>query len=510
MRRVRFRLFRRLFHHRRPGLDDRQPSMTISGSGATRLGAAVLPLTAQHPGRSGVTVLRDGRNAFAARALLADAAERTLDIQYYIWRNDMSGTLLMEAVRRAAERGVRVRLLLDDSNTHGLDALLAALDTHPNIEVRLFNPFFRRRWRWLGYLTDFARLNRRMHNKSFTADGLVTIVGGRNVGDEYFDAGAELSFYDLDVLAIGPVVADVAADFDRYWACDAAYRADRVLPRANRASLRTVRLAAETVELAPAARSYVDALESSAFVRDLLDARLPFEWAATHLVSDDPARALRHRRHPRSERQPVSARLAAIAGDARTTLHVISPYLVPTRHGVAALRALIARGVAVSALTNSLEATDHAIVHAGYARRRRELLAAGVTLYEMKRIAPRPRGRRRHRRGSARTGLHAKTFATDHARMFVGSFNFDPRSALLNTEMGVVIDSPALARDVATAFALDIPERSYRLRLDAAGRIQWVEQLDGAEVVHTHEPGTTPWLRLGVALLALLPIEGLL
>ena len=205
---------RPLWRLRRP--EHRQPS-PLPDFSDTRLLHSVLPRVRLHPGKSGVVELRDGRDAFAARALLADAAERTLDIQYYIWRNDMSGILLFDAVRRAADRGVRVRLLLDDNNTAGLDPLLSALNAHPQIEVRLFNPFALRRWRVLNYFTDFARLNRRMHNKTFTADNQVTIVGGRNVGDEYFDAHQDFAFIDLDVLAIGPVVNDVSSDFERYW-----------------------------------------------------------------------------------------------------------------------------------------------------------------------------------------------------------------------------------------------------------------------------------------------------
>jgi len=191
-------------------------SITASKPLDTRLGAAVRPLTQARDGLSGIAPLQDGRDAFAARALLADAAERSLDVQYYIWRGDMSGTLLFAALHRAAERGVRVRLLLDDNNTLGLDPILAALNRHPNIAVRLFNPFKHRRWRFVDFLSDFGRVNRRMHNKSFTADNQVAILGGRNVGDEYFGAGNDTLFVDLDVLAVGPVVNDVSRDFERY------------------------------------------------------------------------------------------------------------------------------------------------------------------------------------------------------------------------------------------------------------------------------------------------------
>jgi putative cardiolipin synthase len=262
-----------------PSLENRSTTRNLANTDTTQLGRAISPRVEAHRGRSGIYPLRDGRDAFAARALLANAAERTLDVQYYIWQNDMSGTLLFEALHRAAERGVRVRLLLDDHNTAGLDSLLAALDAHPNIQVRLFNPLVYRQWRIFNYLTDFSRLNRRMHNKSFTADNQITIVGGRNVGDEYFGAGQESLFVDLDVMAIGPVVKDVSRDFDRYWNSKSSYPADRLLPDVSPAAISHVTAAASRVERKPEARAYIRAIAKSPFVREMLERQLRFEWA---------------------------------------------------------------------------------------------------------------------------------------------------------------------------------------------------------------------------------------
>lgn len=205
-----------------PSLAGRTQSTAIPASGDTRIGRAIGPELAAHPGLTGIHALADARDAFASRMLLADGAEKSLDVQYYIWRHDISGNLLLKALGRAADRGVRVRLLLDDHNTAGLDEVLADLDAHPDIEVRLFNPVGIRRPRLLAYLTDFPRLNRRMHNKSFTADNQASIVGGRNIGDEYFDITPDVAFVDLDVMAIGPVVRDVSDDFDRYWASESS------------------------------------------------------------------------------------------------------------------------------------------------------------------------------------------------------------------------------------------------------------------------------------------------
>lgn len=464
-----------------------------------------------HPDRSGIVALPDGHDAFAARALLADAAEDTLDVRYYIWHNDMSGTMLFAALRRAADRGVRVRLLLDDNNTAGLDDVLATLDAHTNIEVRLFNAFKLRRWRLLEYLTDFRRLNRRMHNKSFTADGQATIIGGRNVGDEYFDAGQAPWFVDLDVLAIGPVVQEVSQDFERYWASASATPANRVLPRLTPAAQVAVATEAARVEHLPAAAAYSAALARSPFVRDLLSHHLTFEWSPTRMVSDDPAKGL--------DRAPEEAmlwhRLMASFEAPMRELRLVSPYFVPGRAGVEALTALARQGVKVTVLTNALEATDVTAVHAGYAKRRGALLAAGVALFELKRTGPhRPamRGERQGLRGSgsSASSLHAKTFVMDRSRVFIGSFNFDPRSARLNTEMGFVIDSPALASAMAERFADELPTRAYQVGLGDTGRLRWIDRQDGVEIVREAEPGTSVWRRLSVTVLSVLPIEWLL
>jgi len=224
---------------RLPSLEGRTTSAALLDTADTRLGKSITPLLATHPGLSGIYALPDSRDAFAARARLAEVAERTLDVQYYIWENDMTGTLLFEALHAAADRGVRVRLLLDDNTTQGLDPMLAALDSHPTIEVRLFNPFVIRKPR-IGYLTDFSRANRRMHNKSFTADNQVTIIGGSNIGDEYFGAAAKGSlFVDLDVMAVGPIVTEVSKDFDRYWASASSYPLDRIFILSSRRELQT-------------------------------------------------------------------------------------------------------------------------------------------------------------------------------------------------------------------------------------------------------------------------------
>jgi putative cardiolipin synthase len=478
--------------------------MTLATPQSTRLSACVAPLVAAHPQQSGVIALVEGVDAFAARVRLADAAERSIDARYYMWHDDISGTLLREALCRAADRGVKVRLLLDDLNTNGQDAVLAALAAHANIAVRLFNPFRLRRWRWPGYLTDFARMNRRMHNKSFTVDDQATIVGGRNVGDEYFGVGRGLAFADLDVLAIGPVVGEVASDFERYWNHASSVNVDRVLPRIDASAIADAGDAAARIARSAEAVEYSQALATSPFVAQLLAHELELEWAATQMLSDDPEKVRGRARR----RELLWTKLQRILGPAQRELHIVSAYFVPGRLGVKFLTQAARRGVSMTVLTNSLEATDVPAVHAGYAKRRKPLLRSGIALFELKREFGRVRGR--SIKGSSRASLHAKVLSVDGERAFVGSFNFDPRSARLNTEMGFVIESAKLASAVADACTSSLAERAYSLELDDRGALRWIERIDDRELVHPNEPGTSAWLRLAVWALSKLPIEWLL
>jgi putative cardiolipin synthase len=493
--------------NRLPSLEGRSQSTAMTGTLDTRIGLALTARIAAHPQQSGIYALTDAREAFAARMVFADAAERSLDVQCYIWHDDLSGTLLFDALRRAAARGVRVRLLLDDNNTAGLDGILAALDAHPNAEVRLFNPFMTRTVRIAGYLTDFPRLNRRMHNKSFTADNQVTIVGGRNIGDEYFDATAEQAFVDVDVIAIGPVVRDVSDDFDRYWASESAYPVERLFPAADAAAIRTFESAAARIERDPMAIAYVEAVRKSAFVNDLVQGDLAMEWAATRMVSDDPAKVFGHV----TAEPNLFSQLKAILGEPKKELLLVSPYFVPATSGTEWFSAAARRGVRIQVLTNAQEATDVAAVHAGYSKRRKALLAAGITLFESRRRTPDTRKRSKAgMAGSSASSLHAKTFAIDGERVFVGSLNFDPRSAVLNTEMGFVIDSPALARRVSQSFESSVPERAYEVRLSDEGDLYWIERKDGRVTRLEVEPGTGLFGRAGVKFLSWMPIEWLL
>ncbi len=491
-----------------PSHEGRLASHALPRDDNTRIGRAIAPRAAGQTGLSGVNALLDGRDAFAARIMMADTAERSLDVQYYIWRNDTTGMLMLRALRAAAARGVRVRLLLDDNNTAGLDGALAVLDAHPNIEVRLFNPYRWRQLRFLGLLADFKRLNQRMHNKSFTADGQVTVVGGRNIGDEYFDATGQVLFADLDILAVGAVVDAVQRDFDRYWNSRSAYPAAVLLPPAANGMAAELSARHDRAATDPAAQAYLDAMKKSSFVSALTQKTLPLEWVPVELVSDDPDKVLGG-----APEAGLAYQLPGKFGEPASQVDLVSPYFVPGANWAARFGLLASNGIKVRILTNSLEATDVKAVHAGYGRWRKQLVASGVKLLELKRTWPLNGEPRRSGGpgGSSGSSLHAKTFAVDQARMFVGSFNFDPRSADLNTEMGFVIDSPAMAQRMSSVLDKQIMARAYEVRLAPDGQLRWVERnAAGTETWHATEPGASWWQRGSVALMALLPIDWLL
>jgi putative cardiolipin synthase len=487
-----------------PSLEGRSETSAITGTDGTRLGRALAPRAAANPGKTGIYPLTEGRDAFVARVLLANAADKSLDIQYYIWHGDQTGYLLFEAVWSAAERGVRVRLLLDDNGTSGLDDTIAALDAHANIEVRLYNPFAVRSARGVNFLWDFARLNRRMHNKSFTADNQATIVGGRNVGNEYFAAGGGVWFRDVDVLAVGAAVRDVSQAFDLYWSSASAYPATMVVgPEADDLAARFAATRAD-----PVSAAYIEALRATPLARQLLDGQVDFEWATAQLLRDDPAKTL-----DTTGRTDVLllASLLEVIGRPEQSFDLVSPYFVPGDEGTKALVALARRGVRFRLLTNSFAATDVSAVHSGYAKRREDLLAAGAVLYELKpSAAERAADKERSSAGSSGASLHAKTFTLDGRRLFVGSFNFDERSAKLNTEMGLLIDSPRLAARHARTFDTEVPAGAYEVRLDADGNLVWIERTPSGETRHATEPGTGFLRRAFIGFLSLLPIDWML
>lgn len=490
---------------RPPVLEGRQASSVVQLSSATRLGRMVLAMQPAEAGLSGVLPLLDGPQSFAARVALIRAADQALDVQYYIWHRDTTGLILLDELRQAAARGVRVRLLLDDNGIDGMDADLAALDALPGIEVRLFNPFMLRAFKPLGYVFDFARLNRRMHNKSLTADGAMSILGGRNIGDVYFGFGDGVQFLDSDVLVAGEAAQAIGRDFDAYWHSDSAHPVARIVDPAAEALPALIDDARRSAA-SDDGRVYFQRLADSPLARQLRSGELPMEWTAVTVISDDPAKGLGRA----VERGLLFPRLIELVSRPDRSVDLVSAYFIPGKQFADGMANLARHGVQVRILTNSQVATDVVLVHGAYARYRKRLLRAGVNLLELKpEFSPRDEPEQMGFAGSSSASLHSKVIGVDGERVFIGSYNFDPRSLFLNTEMGVLVESPRLAAALGTAFDERFGPISYRLELDARDELVWVE--GGAEpVVHATEPGTGPLSRLAVKLLGMLPIESLL
>jgi len=498
---------------RLPTLPERQTSSFLAGDADSPLAAAAVA-PGGDPADSGLTLLRDPAQALASRVLLARSAQRSLDVQVYIFHPDVSGRLLMHELWRAAERGVRVRLLIDDNGSEGMDPWMQALAAHPRIEVRLFNPFAQRGFKAAGYLTDFARLNRRMHNKSFTADAIATIVGGRNIGDVYFGVDDTMLFADLDLLAIGPVARDTALNFDTFWNSASSWPVSALLLPADEASLRPLaRALTDPRDDAPVAQLLAGLQRLPALAAPQAALASPHR-APAQLLSDTPAK-LDDSPSAAAPGSRMLEPLAAWLGSAERRLDLVSPYFVPGEAGVKSLTDLARRGVKVRIVTNSLAATDVMAVHAGYARHRRALLLAGIELHELKPdAADRSSAARLPWRirlaGFSAASLHGKTFLVDGRRLFVGSFNLDPRSALLNTEMGLIVDSATLTGELAQALDRDLEEGAWQVVLGSDGRLEWVETGPEGRRMLTGEPGASIARRVGAKLLSWLPIEGLL
>jgi putative cardiolipin synthase len=494
----------------------KKPSAAIAPVADTLSTRYVQAEVAAHPGQSGFRLLVSNQNALMSRIVLTDSARHSIDLQYYIFANDATGRLLAQRLLTAADRGVRVRVLLDDLDIVKEDELLDALDAHPNIEVRLFNPFRFRQRSMLSkigqFLIEGARLNRRMHNKSFIVDGMQAIIGGRNIGDAYFDVGDDVHFRDLDALAIGTVVPEIAASFDAYWNSDAAFPVRAFSgPDATRHDLAHAR-----AQLGHDARTFSESDYAQALAYELpngpsADQRGSWFWGDARLIADSPEKV-------DPDQDPHAAhidhKIRVVLDAARQQALLVSPYFIPGDDGAKVLEALAGRRVDIKVLTNSLAATDEPEVHAGYARYRLRLLRAGVELYEF-----RPIGGRNAKNALGRSSgvsLHAKAMVVDHREVFIGSMNFDPRSRYLNTEMGVIVDSPTLAAAVEQFFAhATTPQNSFQVKLEPASAsssraIRWVGTDDGKTVQYDHDPDVSTWKRVQVDLMRFLPIEGLL
>jgi putative cardiolipin synthase len=494
-----------------PDNSNRVASHAYHDTWQTTLGQTLERLSQGHEGKSGFFLLEDGLDAFVARTVLARAAERSIDAQYYIIRKDTVGYLFIDQLYQAAERGVRVRLLVDDIDLEDRDVGAATLDSHPNIEVRIFNPFGRNVGRTIQLITGFGRQTRRAHNKSYTVDNQATILGGRNIGAEYFNANPGVAFLDLDVLSIGPVAREVSSSFDQYWNNELSYPISTLVadsPTVEQFNQRKQEFDARVAEYYES--EYMQYLHDSDLAQQLRERDTKYSWGLGSVVADDPAKLV----HDTSASEfHLSEQLGPYFEGVKTELVILSPYFVPGKNGVKFLQKLRDRGVRVKILTNSLSSTDVPIVHAGYARYRRALLDMGIELYELNRELSKAERKALKEGGIGRSkaSLHAKAFVFDRQQVFIGSLNLDPRSLIQNTEIGVVFESTELAQRIAQAFDHRIDQVAFRLVLepDAQGKKQiiWYGQIENRQQIRYVDPYTSFWKRLGVGLLGLLPIE---
>ncbi|VWB54575.1 phospholipase [Burkholderia lata] len=492
---------------------DRPVSHALPPDTATPLRDALVAPEAAHPGQSGFRLLADGAEALQMRIALARAATKTLDMQYYIATEDTTGKLLLAAALYAADRGVRVRMLVDDLNFRDIDRLMAALNTHPNIEIRVFNPFGASQQgmveRTANFFTRIDSFTRRMHNKAMIADNQIAIVGGRNLGDEYFNASPTLQFRDLDVLAAGPVTNDVSASFDTYWSSASSYP----LRALNHQSFDPKDLDATRDELRAHWRQNADPynakpLNATPLAEQITRDELALVWAPAEFKVDAPDKVARP---TDAYVSPPMQRLVELTRGAQQEFLAFSPYFVPHDAGVKILGEATARGVRVAILTNSLAATDAVAVQAGYGPYRVPLLLQGVELYEFKAQPGRQRARLFGSR--SRASLHAKAYVIDRKILVIGSMNLDPRSAHLNTELALVIHSPTLAQQVATIFArVTQPDDSYRVSLvtpagGGAPELEWTGIDNGRPTTYHVDPHAGLLRNLMTGMFMLLPVD---
>jgi cardiolipin synthase C len=526
----------------------RQPSKSLGAATETPLGRIAKASTAD-PEQSGFRLMPTGQFALQARIELARRAQRTLDVQYYQIHDDRTGRYLLRALRDASERGVRVRLIIDDLYTSGMDPLLLGLDAYPNVEVRLFNPFPAGRQNFLTRFTvnahEFDRVHRRMHNKLFIADGVMAVAGGRNIADEYFMASAGANFVDLDTFVIGAILPRLGALFDEYW------NSDRVLPvraivksdhsdvqlqqdfeRMTQAeAVPIVRITAAPAELSMGAEIEVigetggtpepeapppnDVLGYGPIVNELDAGKVGLIWADAQAYADAPdkviGRVSTYGVAPIDDVDSVRYNVIEMMRRARKDVVITSPYLIPGQAGLETFHNSVERhGVKFTLVTNSLAATDEPVVHTGYRRYRPEMLKLGMNLYE---LSPQKvsRSLRLGRFSTSIGRLHAKSAVVDGERVFIGSMNFDPRSDQHNTEMGLFIQSPQLAQQMLKLVDVIRQQGAYRVTLAANGKdLVWTTTGPGGREEVVDEPETDAWSRIMLEVLSVIAPEGLL
>lgn len=478
----------------------KQDSFAIEEVSETLQGIEALEWVDGNPEADGFYPLMEGFDAFGARLLLMDLAEKTLDAQYFLMKPDDAGLIFAAKMKAAADRGVRVRFLLDDIFSTVEDSDLAALDAHPNIEVRIFNPIARKGVGVFNYLGNFSQLNRRMHNKAFIVDNSVAIVGGRNIAAEYYQLETTGEFFDFDMISVGPIVRQVSSQFDIYWNHEFAVPIAALYMQDDPG-----KLAADYEELDQEMAATGDSVYAEAINTDVIRKLDSMEIrpyiANARLIADDPQKLLED---VDGEYQVVANELREIFLQAEQEIIILTPYLIPRKEGIALVNELQEKGVQVTIVTNSLATNNHTAVHSAYASYRKDLLKAGVELWEARPDAAKitlPDGETE----LDKLTLHAKAVLIDRKLTFVGSLNFDPRSIDINTEMGLLIDSPELGEFLTEDVRKSTPEIAYQVKLDERGKLSWHTTIDGKQVVETKDPQTSGWQRFNAWFLKIAP-----
>jgi cardiolipin synthase C len=506
-----------------PGADYPKPaSAAFAHPEDTRLGRQFADAAREHGGNSAFRIINVGVDGFQLRMQMIDAAQSALDLQYFIFRGDETGRLLTDGLQRAANRGVRIRVLVDDGDRVAGDEQILRLLANPSVEVRIFNPSSYRGHlrlvRRLNFLVNAPRLNYRMHNKLLVADGALALIGGRNIGNQYFQIDPESQFADDDVVTAGPIVGELSATFDEFWNSDLAIPA-KALGRgpdtgiAARTEHQGAGREARGAAPKPAAIDYASLLKSGEPLAGIVSGRLPLVWAHAQLVYDSPDKkqvgggALPGRLITRAVLESMR--------EVQSELLLVSPYFIPAADELQLLKDLRRRQVRVRILTNSLESTTEIAAQSGYEHYRVPLLQDGVELYEVRSMLGDVRGSGETAQVSryGNYALHAKMFVFDRRKLFIGSMNYDERSKRINTEIGLIIDSAELAQQTARRFdAMVKPDDCYIVALRSAGppqdsRLVWRTEENGHDVEYTREPARSAWQRLEVKLLALLPLD---
>ena len=467
----------------------------------TAIGEAASDWQARHGEQAGLVGLSSGVDALGARLRLLELAETSVDAQYFILKKDRAGQLFAAGLLSAADRGVRVRLLVDDIFSPGVDEAFTILGSHPNIEIRIFNPLSRS-LRFSSYLTEFRRINRRMHNKSFTVDNGISIVGGRNIGEEYFELKQDVQFDDYEVMVMGEVVNEISEGFDAFWNSELSVPIEAFQHQTDVARLDEWRVIVNQTLENQRSGLYATALNSR-LLEQLKSGELRPVVADATLYTDTPEKI--QAAMGDGEQAILVAEFARRLRAATDQVIIVTPYYVPQKEGAALIEELLDNGVQVIIVTNSLASTNHVPVHSGYARYRKRLLQAGAEFYEIR--ADSTIEENDWGNTPASKTLHSKATVIDSQTIFIGSLNFDPRSVYINTEMGLFVDSPEVGGNFTRQLLEGLPAVTWKVDLDENQRLRWTYGHDGEGQVVYKEPGASWWRRFQVGFFRLLPIE---